>query len=57
MKTLMVGPWEVLSGAPAAATIEVDEDVDGGGPGRCLILSSITVRSGFYKKKDVGDND
>jgi hypothetical protein len=79
MKTSLVGPWEVLSGVPVAATTEVDEDIDGapwkvlsgapaaaitkvdedvdGGPlGRCLILSSIAVCSGFYKK-DVGDND
>jgi hypothetical protein len=46
----------VLSGAPAAATTEVDEDFDGEPPGRCLILSSIAVRSGFYKK-NVGGND
>jgi hypothetical protein len=26
---------QMLSGAPAAATIVVDEDVDGGPPGRC----------------------
>jgi hypothetical protein len=38
------------------ATTEVDEDVDGEPPERCLILSSITVRIGFCKK-DVGDND
>jgi hypothetical protein len=49
-------PWEVMSGALAAATTEVDEDIDGRAPGRCLILSSIAVRSGFYKK-DVGGND
>jgi hypothetical protein len=33
MKTSMAGPLGVLSGAPAAATIVVDEDVDGGAPG------------------------
>jgi hypothetical protein len=26
----MVGPLEVLLGVPALATIEVDEDIDGG---------------------------
>jgi hypothetical protein len=43
-------PWQVLPGGLAAATTEVDEDIDGGPPGRCLILSSIVICSGFCKK-------
>jgi hypothetical protein len=45
----------VLLVALAAATIEVEEDVEGGPPRRCLLLSSIAVHSDFYKK-DVGGN-
>jgi hypothetical protein len=33
MKTSTAGPLGVLSGAPAAAIIVVDEDVDAGPPG------------------------
>jgi hypothetical protein len=34
MKTSMAGPLGVLLGAPAAATIVVDEDINAGPPGR-----------------------
>jgi hypothetical protein len=46
----MVGPRGVLTECPAAATIEVEEDVDGGPPGP---ISQYVVVSG---KKDIGSN-
>jgi hypothetical protein len=45
----MAGPLGVLPGAPAAAIIVVDEDVDSGPPG-VLIFRSIVVRGNFCKK-------
>jgi hypothetical protein len=53
-ETSIAGPLGV-PGAPAVASTEVEGDVDGRLPGRCLLLSSITIRSGFCKK-DVGGN-
>jgi hypothetical protein len=46
MKTSTAGPLGVLSGAPAAATTVVDEDIDGGPPGvlpGALAVATIVV--------------
>jgi hypothetical protein len=51
----MVGPLGVLPGAPAAAIIIVDEEVDAGPPLGVLIFRSVVVRGNFCKK-DHGNN-